>query len=1002
MNKLLLLLVCGLMLPATHFAQTAAEKIDPFLQQRMMAAPSEYQEVIIDLADQVDTRAMLARYEASNTPLEVRSFEVITSLQAKAEATQPAFLERLRQLDGIDKSVIHPMWIVNAVFVKANKSAIEQMAKWPEVGMLIWNSPVEMDAVESQAAAAPVPNGSEPGLRAIKAPFLWGLGYTGYGRKGLVIDTGNDGEHPSLIDNFWGHVVPVNQAWAGSGQPEDCADHGTHVTGTVCGLDRRTNDTIGVAFNSHWMGGPMQFPIGEELGCQKAFSQTIISNIATMQWALNPDGNATTTADQPDVVNCSWRSGNFGCGITASVNILNALEAAGIGVVWAQGNNGPGASTVASGAAMNMDLVNTFAVGAVNGANPNFPIADFSSRGPTPCGGTGPLNIKPEVCAPGVNVRSAVPGGGYQSFNGTSMAAPHAAGAMVLLREAFPTLSGIQLKMALYNTAKDLGVAGEDNTYGRGMIDLEATYNYLLNEGHVPVPPVSSERDVVIIDVRVLGTCLGPVVPTITFENASQQTITSLQIKYGIENGTQITHDWTGNLLPNTFTTVTLPGVDGVVPGTYNFITELLNPNGLPDPRPLNNRFRRRFTMANDGYPSATVVAQQAGAVCNGSRVLLEYNGDPLEPAEKVQWFVNSTGILPVGEGNTYLTPALTQSSTYFVSLAASHNTGKPTIPASGNSTTSGGALIFNADQPIIIKSVKIFAEETGGRQFRVVDNAGNIVTSRLVTISQVGEQRVTLNFSIPAGTEYELTFPSTNKGLRQTTNQVSYPYQIPGALNIFRGRLASGIFSSLVYLYFFDWEVEVPSVCGRIAVPLQVGAQNAPTVSFTSSADTVYLSSGGSVSFTDQTMGATAWSWDFGNGQTSTTANPATTYTQTGTFRTRLIVNASNGCSNIAEKDIVVLQTSSTAAPSGMSGRVELFPNPAADEVTLRFLEQMPKNMEISVSDMLGRNTRRFNSANYSDSVVRMDIATLPAGVYIVQVRADDNYFWSGKFVKE
>ena len=56
------------------------------------------------------------------------------------------------------------------------------------------------------------------------------------------------------------------------------------------------------------------------------------------------------------------------------------------------------------------------------------------------------------------------------------MACPHIVGAIGLLKQAFPTLTGKQIKLALYNTARDLGAAGEDNTYGKGLIDVYAAY----------------------------------------------------------------------------------------------------------------------------------------------------------------------------------------------------------------------------------------------------------------------------------------------------------------------------------------------------------------------------------------------------------------------------------------------------------------------------------------------------------------------------------------------
>ncbi len=74
--------------------------------------------------------------------------------------------------------------------------------------------------------------------------------------------------------------------------------------------------------------------------------------------------------------------------------------------------------------------------------------------------------------AVGSSVRSSVPGGGYSSYNGTSMATPHVAGAVLLLRDAFPQATPDQIKIALYLTAVDMGSSGEDNSYGRGRIDV--------------------------------------------------------------------------------------------------------------------------------------------------------------------------------------------------------------------------------------------------------------------------------------------------------------------------------------------------------------------------------------------------------------------------------------------------------------------------------------------------------------------------------------------------
>lgn len=107
-------------------------------------------------------------------------------------------------------------------------------------------------------------------------------------------------------------------------------------------------------------------------------------------------------------------------------------------------------------------------------------ITEFSSKGPR----SDDLLIKPEIAAPGENVHSALMGGGSKGiqFSGTSMAAPHVAGAMALLRQAFPTLSAGQLKSLAMNTALPLQTPAKDRLemvtlQGAGRIQLDQALN---------------------------------------------------------------------------------------------------------------------------------------------------------------------------------------------------------------------------------------------------------------------------------------------------------------------------------------------------------------------------------------------------------------------------------------------------------------------------------------------------------------------------------------------
>ena len=236
--------------------------------------------------------------------------------------------------------------------------------------------------------------------------------------------------------------------------------------GTITGLGEQTGDTVGVAPEAQWIA-----------------SRAIVGGgnaTAAFQWLADPDGDPQTIDDVPDVICNSWGYHDFTCPTYQWAQIDNC-EAAGIVVVFAAGNRfsgDPYAESVWAPASRNTTDYNSFSVGAIDGNNNNFPIANFSARGPSQCDGS---TIKPEVVAPGVNVRSSVPGGGYQQYgwSGTSMATPHVSGAVALLRQYNPNASVDTIKWALMETAVDLGQNGEDNNYGHGIINVREALNVM-------------------------------------------------------------------------------------------------------------------------------------------------------------------------------------------------------------------------------------------------------------------------------------------------------------------------------------------------------------------------------------------------------------------------------------------------------------------------------------------------------------------------------------------
>ncbi|MCK5453479.1 MAG: S8 family serine peptidase, partial [Calditrichia bacterium] len=492
--KMSILFPCLLVFITSSVSYGSAD-ISPYLQDKMLEAMEDNRPlpVMVIFKDQVDIIELDQRLYEENASVEKRVYTVITALQEKANNTQIDLLDYLSACSQDEIHSFQPYWIINAIEVNAIPAILIEISKRNDVASLDYNYKSEpILPVSEQPAPERVVDSAEPGLKYVNAHKLWELGYSGAGTIVMNRDSGVDGNHPALSARWRGTHVPYNQAWLGPGTfPTDggSSGHGTHTMGTITGMDPLTNDTIGVAPGAEWIA-----------------ANYVNSYAASFQWAMDPDGNPSTTDDMPCVISNSTYIGSVppgSCLASTYAALFNSVEAVGIAIVWSAGNEGPGAQSITSPKNINTNLVNAFATGALNGGVPSLPIANFSSRGPSGCGGTGSLLIKPEASAPGVNVRSAVPGG-YGLKSGTSMACPHVAGAISLLKEAFPNRTGHEIKLALYfgasETSADLfsndpgepagQTSGEDHTYGMGVIDVFRAYEFLLL-GYPPESPAN-------------------------------------------------------------------------------------------------------------------------------------------------------------------------------------------------------------------------------------------------------------------------------------------------------------------------------------------------------------------------------------------------------------------------------------------------------------------------------------------------------------------------------
>lgn len=312
----------------------------------------------------------------------------------------------------------------------------------------------------SRAAAAPkklwldrkVKATLDRSTKQVNAVQAWAAGFDGKGTQVAVLDTGADTGHPDLQGRIAGTKNFTDAAGV-----EDVQGHGTHTASTVGGSGAASGGKKkGVAPGTGLL-------IGKVLNDSGSGATSWI--IAGMQWAVEQRADVVSMSlGTPEATDCTDPLGLAAEELSKNTRTL---------FVVAAGNAGPAKSTVSSpGCAPGV-----LTVGAVDRDEST---AQFSSRGPVLTTHT----LKPEIAAPGVGISAASAGGrgvyAYRSMSGTSMAAPHVAGAAAVVRQAHPDWTAQQVKSALVASAQTgtgtaaAGAFGGADEIGAGRLDVAA------------------------------------------------------------------------------------------------------------------------------------------------------------------------------------------------------------------------------------------------------------------------------------------------------------------------------------------------------------------------------------------------------------------------------------------------------------------------------------------------------------------------------------------------
>lgn len=462
---------------------------------------------------------------------EERRDYVVRALRRFSEMTQG---EVFRVLEGYDA---RSLWIANVVAFSAPRNVIIEIAQLSEVETVYpdrrrrW---ILTDVIGEQsrpcvADALSVPSDTAWGLKKIRAPLVWDMGYTGQGVVVAILDTGIDYNHPDLAGRMWNNPgeIPGNGVDDdGNGYVDDVmgydfADndsdpmdegsnsnpfnpcHGTHVAGTVAG-DGTEGTITGVAPGALLMACRVLSGVSgtisdilEAMGYAVANGAHVINmSIGFMdETGVAPERALMRTAAHATLLAGVIIAAAAGNGNPAGGHFQSPYNIASPGdspSPWSR--DGGQSAVVTSGATDSDDVRGNFSSFGPTAWNV-LPFTDY----PYP-----PGLLKPDVAAPGVVVLSTIKGGGYDDhlrfwgipiapWSGTSMSSPHTAGAFALMLSKNLELSPRELDSIIQLTSVELGPSGKDSLYGSGRIDVYEAVTSVIGIEEKEWAPISFE-----------------------------------------------------------------------------------------------------------------------------------------------------------------------------------------------------------------------------------------------------------------------------------------------------------------------------------------------------------------------------------------------------------------------------------------------------------------------------------------------------------------------------
>lgn len=379
---------------------------------------------------------------------------------------------------------------------------------------------------------------------------------------------------------------------------------------------------------------------------------------------------------------------------------------------------------------------------------------------------------------------------------------------------------------------------------------------------------------------------------------------------------------------------------------------------------------------------NTTAPTALGAAVCEGNSATLSVNG-----TGSYDWYDAPVAGNLLGSGASFTTPSLTASTDYWVEgVEFLPGTISNVGPVDGN-IGSGSYhqnntryLIFDALTDITLKSVWVNAQGSGNRTVELRDATGaNVLASTTVNIPN-GSSRITLNFSVPAGTGYQLGLSTaSNANLFRNSAGVAFPYTVNNVATIIG---SSG--GASFYYFFYDWEVQTAGVlCTTPRTQVTATVNPYPVVSFTGLASSYTTIDPNAVLIGSPAGGAFS-----GPGVTGNSFSPAAAGAGTHTITYTYMDN--NGCE--ASSTLSTTVTQATSALSGIfNSSPSIFPNPHNGVFALSMDLAVGHHVSVDIVTVTGQVIAHENLGFFSGAYShRFDIAKFAKGVYYVELNVD------------